>query len=106
MKSKEYVHDEAVEQDEENIDYGSYSDFVDYKELKNKRRFSYLRRKNIFLKIFLLIFLIFCAFLTPVFNVNNIVVVGNSILSEEKIIDASGIYISKNISFLQSFCRA
>ena len=102
MKSEEFVYGEAddyTEDAEGNNNEELKS--VDYKKLRKKHISARRRGKHIFLKVFLVLFLILCAFLTPVFNVNKIVVVGNSILSEEKIIDASGIYLSKNIFTFQ-----
>ncbi len=85
----------------DDIDYGTENDFYSYRELKTKRKMAGLRRKHTFVKIFLIVFLFSCALLTPIFNVNNIIVKGNTILSEDKIIDASGIYVSKNIFTFQ-----
>ncbi len=100
METENQIYN-ATQKTQENqfddIDYGTESDFYSYRELKKKRKMSGLRKKHVFLNGFLIVFLLSCAFLTPIFNVNNIVVNGNTILSEDKIIDASGIYVSKNI---------
>lgn len=101
MKSEEFVYGGSEGFYEELPDNSHEAETVDYKKLKKKHLSARLRGKHIFLKVFLVLFLILCAFLTPVFNVNKIIVTGNSILSEDKIIDASGIYLSKNIFTFQ-----
>ncbi len=101
METENQAYTELSESEFENIDYGTESDFYSYHELKKKQKMSGLRKKHVFLNIFLIVFLVSCAFLTPIFNVNNIIVKGNTILSEDKIIDASGIYVSKNIFTFQ-----
>ena len=97
METENQIYNETQENSFDNIDYGTETDFYSYRELKKKQKMSVFRKKHVFLNIFLVVFLILCAFLTPIFNVNNIIVNGNTLLSEDKIIDASGIYISKNI---------
>ncbi len=101
METENQILNEIAETENDNIDYGYESDFYSYHELKSKRTTAKLKKKHIFLKVFLVVFLFSCALLTPIFNVSNIVVNGNSILSEERIIDASGISVSKNIFTFQ-----
>ena len=101
METENQIYNETQDKGFDDIDYGTESDFYSYRELKKKQKMSVFRKKHVFLNIFLVVFLILCAFLTPIFNVNNIIVNGNTILSEDKIIDASGIYISKNIFTFQ-----
>lgn len=82
------------EHDEEN--------YVINRAMRKKKRNAMIKRKHVFLKVFLVLFSIFGVLLTPVFNIKNISVSGNSYLSKEQIIHASGISGNKNIFIFQS----
>ena len=93
------IDNEVFEEDTDERRNGSKTDFLKY-TAKKKRTFRF-KNRQLFLKISLVTLIILCAFLTPLFNINYINVIGNSYLSEEKIIEASGIYVSKNIFTFQ-----
>lgn len=77
-------------------------DYVASRMARKQKRNTKIKRQHIFVKTFLVLFLIVGVLLTPVFNINYISVSGNSYLSKEQIIEASGLNKNSNIFVFQT----
>lgn len=77
-------------------------DYVASRMARKQKRNTKIKRQHIFVKTFLALFLIVGVLLTPVFNINYISVSGNSYLSKEQIIEASGLNKNSNIFVFQT----
>lgn len=76
--------------------------YVANKEARKQKRNAKIKRRHNFLKIMLVLFCVVGVLLTPVFNIKTISVSGNSYLSKEQIIEASGILKNSNIFIFQT----
>lgn len=78
------------------------SGYIAGRTARKQKRNAKIRRKHNFVKAILALLCLFGVLLTPVFNIKSITVSGNSYLSEEQVIVASGITKNSNIFVFQT----
>lgn len=96
------LNDNHEEQSENLKETYTEESYAVNREMRKKKRNASVKRKHIFLKTFLVLFCLVGVLLTPVFSIKSISVSGNSYLSKEQIIDASGISKNSNIFIFQT----
>lgn len=80
----------------------SEENYVANKEARKQKRNTKIKRRHTFIKVMLALLCVVGVLMTPVFNIKSVTVSGNTFLTDEQVIQASGISKNSNIFIFQT----